>query len=114
MMLLFGFLPIVLIALGFNAFKALRWVGGKRLEFGETQGNRITQRNRIDATLFRLAKRQRGRITLSDVVIETGMDIEKAERHLDTMVDQIHVSVDLDERGSLVYVFPELLGDTGG
>ena len=61
MMFVIVILPIVIIALGFNAFRALRLADSEGRVFGQFQENRTTPRNQIDAKLFRLAKVNRGR-----------------------------------------------------
>ena len=42
-------------------------------------------------------------------VIETGMDIKHAEKHMDALSDGTHVTVDVDGAGRLVYLFPEII-----
>ena len=66
---------------------------------------------REDGNLFRLAKKLGGRVTLSEVVVETGMDLKVAERYMDSLVDEAHVTVEVDDMGRVIYVFPELMGE---
>ncbi len=65
-------------------------------------------RNR-EARIFQLAFRNRGRITVSDVVIETGMDPKQTEELLNGMVDGTRVRMEVSERGFVYYEFPELI-----
>ena len=109
MMMLFGFLPIILVALGFSAFRgARRTQRQQEIRSGkhEQHGHDHIQ---IDGSLFRLAKCRGGKLTLSDVVIETGMELKKAERYMDSIVDHSRVSMEVEDSGRLIYVFPELL-----
>ena len=61
------------------------------------------------AQIFQLAKKLRGRITLSDIVIETGMSLHEAERVIESIVDGTHVSMEVNEHGRVVYEFPEII-----
>ena len=113
-MFIFGFLPILFVLFGINAFRALGrgWKGRAEIDVRPEVG--WSQLEQMDGALFRLAKRRGGRITLSDIVVETGMDMRNAERYMNSLVDHSHVSVEVDARGRILYAFPELLGESGG
>jgi hypothetical protein len=66
----------------------------------------------IEPTVYRLAKRLAGRITVSDVVIETGLSANDAEQLLQSMTDSVRVRMDVDDRGIVTYEFTELLDST--
>ena len=112
MMMVFGFVPFLLLFIGLVAFRAIRRntddAGANDVLTGGARARRL------DGVVFGLAKRLGGRITLSDVVVETGMDLADAERYMDSLVDHAHVSVEVEEQGRLVYEFPELLDESGG
>jgi hypothetical protein len=61
------------------------------------------------ARLFRLASRRRGRLTVSDVVIDLGVSVHEAEDLLDAMVDGRRVRMQVGPNGLAVYEFPEIL-----
>ena len=61
------------------------------------------------AQLFKLAQRLGGRLTVSDIVIETGLGVAEAERFIEAMVDNSHVRMDIDDNGMVVYDFPEII-----
>jgi len=63
----------------------------------------------LEARIFRAAYKQRGRLTVSDVVIETGLGIKEAEELINGMVDNLRVRMEVDERGLVVYEFPEII-----
>jgi hypothetical protein len=68
------------------------------------------QRNQsFEARIFRAAYKQRGRLTVSDLVIETGLGIKEAEELINGMVDGLHVRMEVDDRGLVVYEFPEII-----
>jgi len=64
----------------------------------------------IDAQIFRAAKQQRGRLTISDLVIETGWSAKEAEKALERLADGIHVRMNVSDKGRIEFEFPDLLG----
>lgn len=66
-------------------------------------------RDRMQARVFKLAYRLKGRVTVSDVVVETGMPVQEAEELLEGMVDGIHVRMEIRDNGGILYEFPEII-----
>lgn len=69
----------------------------------------IQGRKSDEARIFRLAFRLKGRLTVSDVVIETGLNLQQTEDLLEGMVDSIHVRMEVDDQGMVTYEFPEII-----
>jgi hypothetical protein len=67
------------------------------------------ERGRLEGQIFRLAKRRGGTLTLSEIIIETGLGLKEAERFMDDLVDGRHVRLEVNGNGRLVYEFPELM-----
>lgn len=65
-------------------------------------------RNSLESQVFKLAYRRKGRLTVSDIVIETGLGIDEAERLIQGMVDNVRVRMEVNDRGLVVYEFPEI------
>lgn len=65
-------------------------------------------RNSLESQVFKLAYRRKGRLTVSDIVIETGLGIDEAERLIQGMVDNVRVRMEVNDRGMVVYEFPEI------
>ncbi len=63
----------------------------------------------LRASIYRLADTQKGRLTVSDVVIETGIDVDDVERILQSMVDNQHVRMEVRDDGIIYYEFPEIM-----
>ena len=64
----------------------------------------------LESVVFNLAQRLKGRITLSDVIIETGLGVRDAENFINNMVDGVRVRMEVDEeRGFVIYEFPEII-----
>lgn len=85
-------------------------------EFEQADSNLLydtNAENRSTASLenlvFKLAKAKSGRLTLSEAVIETNLQIKQAEQFMNKLVDGIHVTVDVDDNGRMIYLFPELV-----
>lgn len=68
----------------------------------------------IEARVFKLAYRLHGRITVSDVVVDTGLGVDEAERILERMVDNQRVRMEVDSNGLMIYEFPELIARLRG
>jgi len=65
--------------------------------------------NSDEAKIFKLALKLRGRLTVSDVVIETGLSLHETETLLENLVDGVHVRMEVNERGMVSYEFPEII-----
>ena len=75
----------------------------------EYEPRRAVRPGRTDESrIFRLARSQGGAVTVSDVVVETGLDVNAAEAMLDRLVDGLRVTMDVEDDGSVVYSFPEI------
>lgn len=75
--------------------------GGYR-PYGYLHGN-------LESRIFKLANRRKGRITVSDVVIETGLGVNEAEQLLQSMVDNVRVTMEVNDEGLVTFEFPEIL-----
>ena len=62
-----------------------------------------------EGDIFRLADKMKGRITLSDIVIATNLSMQDAEEVIESMVDGIHVTMEVDDDGRVTYEFPEII-----
>jgi hypothetical protein len=90
---------------------------GSRDRFGRTNPDQYLDQERprvglnrqLRASIYRLADRQKGKLTVSDVVIETGMDVEEIEEILQSMVDNQHVRMEVYDDGVVYYEFPEIM-----
>jgi hypothetical protein len=75
----------------------------------ETGGRRLRGKMGTEARIFRLAYKLKGRITISDIVLETGLSVQEAEEAVNKMVDGLRVRMEVDDRGLVVYEFPEII-----
>lgn len=72
-------------------------------------GYRITESGGAEHQIFRLANKLKGRLTVSDVVIHTGLSVSDAEGTMNRLVDGMHVKMEVDNQGIVVYEFPEII-----
>lgn len=70
-------------------------------------------RRSLDSRVFRLAHRNGGRVTVSQVVMETGMTLEQTEAYLDQLCDGVRVRMEVSDGGLVTYEFPELTDRPG-
>lgn len=116
MMHMFGFMsllfPFVFIVAGIGLVAGARRVLTARSARTPQEHYRAEpDSNRLEPTIYRLAKRMGGRITVTDVVIEAGISGREAERVLQEMTDGLRVRMDVDDRGLVTYEFSELISD---
>ena len=64
-----------------------------------------------DAQIFRLAQDHGGRLTVSDVVVSTGMTAARAEEALQRLTDGVRVRMEVKDSGRVVYEFVELIDE---
>lgn len=65
--------------------------------------------SKYEVKIFRLADRKKGRITISEIIVETGLGMKQAESIINKMIDSTHVRMEITENGSVIYEFPELI-----
>jgi hypothetical protein len=63
----------------------------------------------IENRIFRIAFKHAGRLTISDIVLETDLGIREAEEVINGMVDGTHVRMEVEDNGLVVYEFPEII-----
>ena len=55
-----------------------------------------------------MAAKHNGKITVSDVVTELGIEPKRAEKILESMADGVRVRMEVEDSGLVYYTFPEL------
>ncbi len=108
--MMLGLLPLALLALAvYGIARAVSAAGGRRRPSRDARGP-----ERMEVKVFRLAARRGGRLTLSDLVLETGLGMKQAEALMDRLADGLHVRLEVSPEGAIVYEFPEILGRAVG
>ncbi len=126
-MMMFALFPILIIGLVIFSTGVMK-NARRRNSMGQPTGGRIADGTVADdnkymplqasnasdystgmvSKVFRLAAKRRGRLTLSDIVIESGLGLKEAERFMDSLVDGPHVQLEVDAQGLINYEFPEI------
>jgi len=60
-------------------------------------------------SLLRLAKTKNGMLSISEVSLELGISVDEARNRLEEAVSKGVCRIELDEKGNLDYIFPDLL-----
>lgn len=81
----------------------------ERLGYGSYRRSVPERPASSEARIFKLAYRLKGRLTVSDIVVETGLGVQEAEALIESMVDTSHVRMEVDDRGVVTYEFPEII-----
>lgn len=112
---IFGLLPLIFIVLlvrgivsmGRGSRGYFPWQDYER-HLEDLGGNASGERE-LRIKIFKLAYRQRGRVTVSDIIAETGLSGEEAEEVIQAMVDNTRVRMEILDSGVVVYEFPEII-----
>ena len=75
--------------------------GGRSFSRGASSGL-------VETEIYRLAAKHNGKVTVSDVVTELGIEPGKAESILESMSDGMRVRMEVEDSGLVFYTFPEL------
>jgi hypothetical protein len=78
-------------------------------DMGTVSSYPSTKLNDIESRIFKLAQGMKGRITLSDIVIATNLNMKEAEQLIDSMIDGIHITMEVNDKGRVMYEFPEII-----
>jgi hypothetical protein len=110
----FWILPfLVFVGIARFVFGAFRGFGRRyhveERRYGTFPREGAASRQPTQAELFRLANKLKGRLTVSDIVVATGLSVSEAEALAESMVDGIRVRMEVDDRGIVTYEFPEII-----
>ncbi|MFW5800567.1 MAG: hypothetical protein ACOCVC_00925 [Spirochaeta sp.] len=64
-----------------------------------------------EARVFRAAAKHKGRLTVSQLVVDLGLPVQQAEQLLQSLVDEQRVRMEIGDNGRIAYIFPELLSE---
>lgn len=112
----FGYLWLLIpfIAIGVGQLLLVRYRRKKRRTVRSPSYRKGVVGNReLEPTIYRLALKLGGRLTVSDVVLETGMSVKESEETLNAIMDGIRVGMEITDTGVVVYEFSELIGRSG-
>jgi len=67
------------------------------------------KKKRPEHTVLKLARENKGILTISDVALDAGIPIEDAKKLLDAMVSKGFAELRVRKSGTLVYVIPDMM-----
>ncbi len=84
---------------------------GQRVQwrYADDGAARIVRKESLERTILRVAKKNQGMATASDVALEADVPIEEAKKALDTLVTKGFAELRVRSSGTLVYTFPEFM-----
>jgi predicted transcriptional regulator len=86
--------------------------GGNNWRYVDDGESRIVhEKDSLDRTILKIARKKNGVVSPSEVVIETGVSLEEARRHLENMVTNGHAEMRVRTSGAIVFTFPEFMDD---
>jgi hypothetical protein len=88
---------------------AMNRISGKQQGFSSPATKTFDTISHLEAKVFRLAARRHGRLTLSEIIVETELGVKASEELMERMLDGSHVRVEVNEQGIIVYEFPEIM-----
>ena len=108
-MVFFGIGVIVVLLTLFWGVKLLRrWTGPSSMRArGDSSPEKLTPS--IQREIFELAKHHKGKLTVTDVVLGTGLSLRSAEEGLNGMVDGYRIRMNIRDSGMIIYEFTELI-----
>ena len=72
-------------------------------------GNEPRSGESIERVILRIAKGNKGQLTVSEVALGADISIEEAGKYLDTLVKKGFAELRVRKSGSLVYVIPDMM-----
>ncbi len=102
----FGWIFLPLLIYGMSALMHRL----RRRQVGSDQFPQNTRNESVpEAAIYRVAQKHGGRLTVSELIIDTGLPSEEAEKLLQAMSDGTHVRMDVSSNGVVWYEFPEIV-----
>ena len=104
--------PFLWLIIGVAGYFIMRRFFNSKPSRQHTSTDRIEAYGRgqesIETSIYRLAAKLGGTITVSDVVTDMGIEPKKAEKMLESMADGVRIRMEVDDSGIVYYEFPEL------
>ncbi len=82
-----------------------------RLRYDPSAYQDFKKKESLERTILRVAKRNNGIATPSDVALEADTPIEDAKAALEKLVDRGFAELRVRKSGAIVYAFPEFIAD---
>ncbi len=107
---IFLLIPLMAIFIGVRFLRRKYGAGHKYFGNNESKSSEDNGPS-IEKQILKLAFEKKGILTVTDVVMETGLSISKAEETLNSMVDGFRVDMRVKDSGIVVYAFTEIIDE---
>jgi TM2 domain-containing membrane protein YozV len=77
--------------------------------YAEDAGTRVVPKESLERTILRVAKKNSGIASVSDVALQADISMEDAKSALDLLVTKGFAELRVRQSGSLAYTFPEFM-----
>ncbi|MCL2184781.1 MAG: TM2 domain-containing protein [Treponema sp.] len=84
-------------------------IGSPMRHVTDGQSHIVHEKDTIERIILRIAKENKGTLTVSDLALAANTPIEEARKALDDMVTKGHAELRVRQSGSLVYAIPDIL-----
>ena len=87
-------------------------IGGEDWRYATDAQSRVvktTEKEPLEHVILKIAKENRGILTVSEVALSANITIEEAKKYLEALVSKGFADLRVRKSGSLVYVIPDLL-----
>jgi TM2 domain-containing membrane protein YozV len=71
----------------------------------------VREKEPVERIILRLAKRNNGLITVSELAMAADISVDEAKKDLEAMVSKGYAELRVRQSGSLVYTIPDLMND---
>jgi len=108
----FGIVGMLIILA--TIFFALKLIRGLIERKKKEPGKIVSKTSKMDtesfhAKIMKLALENKGVLTVTDVVVATGLSLKQAEETLNSMVDEYRVKMEVKDSGIIAYEFIEII-----
>jgi TM2 domain-containing membrane protein YozV/predicted transcriptional regulator len=71
----------------------------------------VNEKDELDRVILKIARKNGGVVTPSEIVIEANVSLETARKHLEKMVINGHAEMRVRKSGVIAFTFPEFTGN---
>lgn len=70
--------------------------------------DRTVSNEAFEVFVYRLAAKRQGRLSPAQIVVESGLSMSEVEKRMVALVDNVHIFMEVQDSGLIIYEFPEL------
>ena len=90
----------------------LWWNRGPGASYGGMRNTAPHPKDSIERVILKLAKTNKGVVTISDLALEANIPIEEAKKNIEELAVKGFLELAVTKTGALVYTVPDMRGDS--